>query len=112
MKRAGKLVAITVFLSRDFRLKCNFRQSVEHGQKVFLISEFVLNGIELLLRTPLDLCTNEAALVAELWSAVYCYIIWNAGLSHFIVVLFFVLFLTSIKSINEHWTALDNNDNL
>lgn len=48
MKRAGRLVVITVSLSRDFRLKCNFRRSVEHGQKVFLISEFVLNGIELL----------------------------------------------------------------
>lgn len=35
----------------------------------------------------------------------------QAGLSHFIVVLFSVLFLTSIKSINEHWTV-DNNDNV
>lgn len=71
----------------------------------------MLNGIELLLKTQLDLCTNEAALAAVLWSADNHYIIWNAGLSHFIVVLFFVLFLTSIKSINEFWTV-DNNDNL
>lgn len=35
----------------------------------------------------------------------------QAGLSHLIVVLFSVLFLTFIKSINEHWTV-DNNENL
>lgn len=36
----------------------------------------------------------------------------QAGLSHFIVVLFSVLFLTSIKSINEHgqWTTTTTCD--
>lgn len=75
----------------------------------------MLNGIGLQLKIPLDLCTNEAALrLAAVHALERCLLLYHldqAGLSHFIVVLFFVLFLTSIKSINEFWTV-DNNDNL